>query len=187
MRKSMIKIRSAVRIATLSACTLWHPSLSLAQDADLTSDTVIGVSMADGQEQGPCTLTMSKDDAGNVISMSVSGMAKRKTAGLPNQPELASTTIAITKEANTDEWWSFSTFTPLPSIAHLGYTRVALQMRLSTFENPWPGIQEVKYIVQKGNYKKIIARSDIYLVPNPIAMGYDHMECLMSLLMGSGT
>ncbi|MCX6105392.1 MAG: hypothetical protein NTY08_06125 [Proteobacteria bacterium] len=186
MSKSISKIRSSVRIATLSACTLWHPSLSLAQEVDLTSDTLVGISLADGKEQGTCTLTVSKDGAGNIVSMSISGTAKRKTAGLPNQPELASTTIAITKEANTDEWWSFSSFTPLPSIAHLGYMRVALQMRLSTFENPWPGIQEVKYIVQKGNYKKIIARSDIHLVPNPIAMGYDHMECLMSL-MGSGT
>jgi hypothetical protein len=185
MKKSAFKIRSVVAIAAIAACTLGHPGLSLAQDADVTTDTLIGVSMADGQEQGPCTLTISKDDAGNIVSMSVSGMAKRKTAGLPNQPELASTTITITNEANTDEWWSFSSFTPLPSIAHLGYTRVALQMRLSTFENPWPGIEEVKYIVQKGNYKKLIAHSDIHLVPNPIAMGYDHMECVS--LMGSGT
>jgi hypothetical protein len=183
MKKSAFKIRSAVAIAAIAACTLWHPSLSLAQDADLATDTLVGLSMADGLEQGPCTLTISKDDAGNIVSMSVRGMAKRKTAGLPHQPELLPATIAITNEPKTEEWWSYSSFSPQPSIAHLGYMRVALQMRLSTFENPWPGIREVKYIFQKDNYKKIIARSDIYLVPNPISMGYDHMECLM----GSGT
>ena len=183
MNKSLTKTRLAVRIATIAAYTLWHPSLSLAQDVDLTTDTLVGLSMADGKEQGTCTLDVSKDGAGTIVGMSISGMAKRKTAGLPNQPELVPATIAINNEPKTEEWWSYSSFSPLPSIAHLGYMRVALQMRLSTFENPWPGIQEVKYIVQKGNYKKIIARSDIYLIPNLISMGYDHMECLM----GSGT
>ena len=178
MYQSLTRSRLAVRIATLAVWTLWHPGLSWAQDVDLTTETLVGVSMADDLEQGACTLTISKNKDGNIVRMTVSGMAKRKTAGLPNQPMLASSSISVGNEPDSEGWWSFSNFSPLPSVAHLGYMRVALQMRWSNFENPWPGIQEVKYIVQKGGYDKLIAHSDIYFVPSPKAMGYDHMECV---------
>jgi hypothetical protein len=63
------------------------------------------------------------------------------------------------------------------SIAHVGYTRIALLEKWSTFDNPWPGLHAVDYIVQKDGGQKIIARSEIFMLARPFSLAADQIEC----------
>jgi len=144
----------------------------------VTTEAYEGKSVVNGVQSGICSMVIKRAGDGTITYVSVAGTANRTHGAFSRSPpELAGTSIVVSTAANVEGWWELSNFSSVPSLAHIGYTRIALLKRWSTFDNPWPGIHEVRYVVQRDNFKQMIAHNALSMVTPPFTLESDHLEC----------
>ncbi len=125
----------------------------------------------------PCTVDINRDHSGQIERVTVSGTAKRVNYWSEPKSEIAASLVTIGETVTSPELHSMVSFASAPSLAHLGYTRIGLQILTGNWDHPWPGFQDVRYVVKSGDFNEVIAKSELYMMIRAIPLGYDEIHC----------
>lgn len=125
----------------------------------------------------PCTVSLDRDGDGNVKRITVSGAARRVSHWSEPKTEVTGSTITVGEHVTSPELHSFQSFASVPSIAHPGMTRMGLQILTGNLDHPWPGVQDVRYVVRNSDFTEVIAKSEIYMMLRVIPLGSDTIHC----------
>ncbi len=117
-----------------------------------------GRSVIDGVDADPCYVRIDQNEDGDIVAVTVSGLATESTFF---KSKAVATTIDIRDEFPSEGWTGFTNFSRVPSVSHFGFTRIALLRRWGTADNPWPGIAESRYVVERDNFTEVIASDRI--------------------------
>ncbi len=151
------------------------PLFLLCQCGDaLASEIYEGVSVVNGTETDPCFVQIERDEDNAIRDITVTGEGSEGSY-LNSKP--VHTTINIREEPMVEGWEGYTSFARLPSLAHFGYTRVALLKRWGNFDNPLPGLMEARYIVEKGDFSEVIASDRIAILTEVAAFSRSKIHC----------
>ena len=107
----------------------------------------------------------------------MSGAAYRVSHWSEPKAEVTGSTITVGELITSPELHSFQSFASVPSLAHLGMTRMGLQILTGNLDHPWPGFQDVRYVVRNSDFTEVIAKSTISMMLRAIPLGSDEIHC----------
>jgi hypothetical protein len=165
-----LRALSLISSASLSACLLVLTTPALAE-------SWTGTNVYTSDYETPCIVTLDRDNEGKVERITVSGAALRVSHWSEPKSEVAASLITVGEFITSPELHSMQSFASVPSLAHLGFTRVGLQILTGNLDHPWPGFQDVRYVVKKGDFSEVIAKSELYMMIRMIPLGSDEIHC----------
>jgi hypothetical protein len=138
------------------------------------ADIYEGVSVVQDESRDPCYVKVERSGTGDISAITVTGLSTQSTFF---KETTVATYIEVRDELPMEGWNGFTSFDRVPSVSHWGFTRVALLRRWGNEDNPWPGLSESRYVVERGDFSEVIASDRISVLTDLATFSRSKIHC----------